>query len=288
MSEQLVEFEHQLAEVEALLLDAPDDAALLALQSDLLQLMAAALETEEETAAVAVTTAATTTTTTPATTTTPTTTTTAATGASRTDAAEATETTTSTTASATAAALPATALDEQDEHGVPAVDMPLPREQVQQNSVSRWNHVAQRPSSSSAAAATTAKHSLEEDLNNESSTATATTTPTTALPPPKKKSKKVAAEFVPPSHLAYNPNDTDHERKRKKRAVQKLRGEWRARTEEHVANKKQASWQSFAKKKKTKASTGGASMFQTDTTGKVGVVGGRHLTSFEGPKRFKK
>ncbi|GKY93266.1 hypothetical protein MPSEU_000294100 [Mayamaea pseudoterrestris] len=107
---------------------------------------------------------------------------------------------------------------------------------------------------------------------------------------PAKKSKKASAvetEFVVPSGLVVLDTDTDAEKSRKYRAIKSLKTKWRAKKKELESDKKQKSWQSFQKKKKSTAKE--KSMFATSSEAdtKVGVVsaGSRQLTQGNERKR---
>lgn len=110
----------------------------------------------------------------------------------------------------------------------------------------------------------------------------ASTTITTTTKP-KKKKKSANAVFTIPADLKIHSNDSKFQVNRKKRAQAALRKQHESQQASQQATKKQQSWQAFAQRKKT----GSSSMFQTDASAKVGVVGQRRLTKFEGPKKHK-
>ena len=152
--------------------------------------------------------------------------------------------------------------------------------------ISAWNTVAQPTPAvaanlggvsdkalESATAIATTEAAVDSTDNNQVAQKTA-----------KKKKKALGDTFVVPANLEIKPTDSKFEAKRKKTAQKRLRKEFEAQHQERIATKKQQSWQAFAKKKKKGSSS---SIFQTDESGKVGVVGQRHLTKFEGPTKHK-
>ena len=107
-----------------------------------------------------------------------------------------------------------------------------------------------------------------------------------------KKQKKVK-DFVFPEHLIPNDEDTDAERNKKRRAAKTLKNKWRLQKKEIESNNKQKSWQSFQKKS---SGSGGASsnsssgsIFATKegVNDRVGVVSKKQLTEFGARKRHK-
>ena len=149
--------------------------------------------------------------------------------------------------------------------------------------LSQWNAVNHNPPKLSAQTATTLETTVAGTAND-------TTTTTAAKVQPVKKKKKVKsnnnasnAVFTIPADLEIKANDSKFEVKRKKRAQQALRKQFDAAQEARTATAKQQSWQAFAQRKGSSSS----SMFQTDASAKVGVVGQRRFTKFEGPKKHK-
>ena len=178
-------------------------------------------------------------------------------------AAQTTTTTTTATEDSVGASAPVGSQQEEQEE----------RETDEAAALLGWNTVEKSTPPAVAAAETTA-----------AAVAEAPTTNTASQPPAKKKTKRKATDtFLVPAELQPADKDSKFEQKRKKRAVQRLRQEWEAARADTVATKKAASWQTFAKRK----GPGSSSMFQTDATAKVGVVGTRKMTKFEGPKKHK-
>ena len=142
-------------------------------------------------------------------------------------------------------------------------------------------------------AAATTKTTIETNENDERPTMDTTET-THAMPfstdaakpslTKKKKLKKVK-DFEIPTHLQAVEGDSEAERNKKRRAVKRLKNEWRAKKKEFESEKKQQSWQNFNKKKKRKDK----SIFATaeGAKGKVGVVSGGSMTEFGARKRHK-
>lgn len=102
--------------------------------------------------------------------------------------------------------------------------------------------------------------------------------------PPKKKAKKMK-EFEVPQRLLPLDTDSEAEKKRKKRAIKALKGNWKEKKKEVETEMKKQSWQSFQKKKKVKKE---GSIFSThDGDAKVGVVAARKKTDFGERQRYK-
>ena len=102
---------------------------------------------------------------------------------------------------------------------------------------------------------------------------------------PKKKTKKIK-DFEVPQRLVPLETDSEAEIKRKRRAIKALKREHRSTVKEVESQKKQKSWQSFQKKKKSGNKDG--SIFSThDGEGKVGVVTSRNTTEFTERTRHK-
>lgn len=128
--------------------------------------------------------------------------------------------------------------------------------------------------------------SSDNPLAQTTTTAAAPTNASTTITTttkPKKKKKSANAVFTIPADLKIHSNDSKFQVNRKKRAQAALRKQHESQQASQQATKKQQSWQAFAQRKKT----GSSSMFQTDASAKVGVVGQRRLTKFEGPKKHK-
>lgn len=229
----LAEYESQLSEIEGMLVSSPEDPSLLSLKADLLELIAATIETQE-------------------------------------GQAEAQE------------AAKESSQEEKQEQATTAIAA----------TVSEWNTVNETrpiPSNTFADAATTAKEA--ETVATETVAATTTTDATDKSTEKKKKAKSSTkvnnGVFTVPANLEIRPTDSKFEVQRKKRATATLRKQHQAQQETAAATAKQQSWQAFANKKtkKTSKNKKSGSIFQTDATGKVGVVGQRRLTKFEGPKK---
>lgn len=199
--------------------------------------------------------------------------------------------TTATTATAATATTATTTTEEetpQDKEISPATVVEATAQQ--EPAALEWSTV------NSAAAAKSSKNDNPPAQATTAAVATTTTTTTTSntatITKPKKKKKTCTTTtvFTIPADLEIRPHDSKYEVNRKKRATAALRKQHEAQVASQVATAKQQSWQAFASsKKRSKKSKGGSgsSMFQTDSSAKVGVVGQRRLTKFEGPKKHK-
>ena len=227
----LQEYETQLAEIEEMLSASPDDASLLALKADLLELISATLGTTTQVAA--------------------------------TQQQEEDE-----TVSEEETATANESQEQQDKEEEPAA---LQWSAVEKEEEDKKQQ--RQPSESSS------DFQPAENLADDA-----------AASKPKKKKKKSSSEtdvFTIPADLQIRPDaDNKFQVQRKKKAIAALRKQHEARTADRTAAAKQQSWQAFAQKKKGKKKNA-SSMFQTDTTARVGVVGQRRMTKFEGPKKHK-
>lgn len=142
------------------------------------------------------------------------------------------------------------------------------------------------PSSlSSSQIATSAQDHNHNTVKDQSNTETepASTAPTPALLKlDKKTEKKLKKPFEIPENLLPLESDTEAQRNKKKRAVKKLKSQYRAVKKDYESTKKQSAWLDFSKKKRKKGE--GDSIFKTDDDGgKVGVVTASASTSVSVP-----
>mmetsp|Transcript_6893 Transcript_6893/g.10354 ORF Transcript_6893/g.10354 Transcript_6893/m.10354 type:complete len:217 (-) Transcript_6893:217-867(-) len=140
-------------------------------------------------------------------------------------------------------------------------------------------------SSSSSLVATSAQ---DHDTAKEKSIIETETEPASAAPTPavlkldKKTEKKLKKPFEIPENLLPLESDTEAQRNKKKRAVKKLKSQYRAVKKDYESTKKQSAWLDFSKKKRKKVK--GDSIFKTDDDGgKVGVVTASTSDSVSGP-----
>ena len=182
--------------------------------------------------------------------------------------------TTATTEDAAAAA------DDDDDDADPAPVEEATAVSQQEPAALEWNTVNDDKNSTTQSS----DNPLAQTTTTTAATSITNDTTTTTTNPPKKK-KSANGVFTIPADLEIQPNDSKFQVNRKKRAQAALRKQHQAQQDSQQATKKQQSWQAFAQhRKKGRA---GSSMFQTDASAKVGVVGQRRLTKFEGPKKHK-
>jgi len=147
------------------------------------------------------------------------------------------------------------------------------------------------PSSSSSSLVATSAQNYDHDTVKEQSNIE--TEPASAAPTPallkldKKTEKKLKKPFEIPENLLPLESDTEAQRNKKKRAVKKLKSQYRAVKKDYESTKKQSAWLDFSKKKRKKGE--GDSIFKTDDDGgKVGVVTASTSVSVPDPASSKR
>jgi survival-of-motor-neuron-related-splicing factor 30 len=124
-------------------------------------------------------------------------------------------------------------------------------------------------------------NTVKDQSNTETEPASAAPTPA-LLKLDKKTEKKLKKPFEIPENLLPLESDTEAQRNKKKRAVKKLKSQYRAVKKDYESTKKQSAWLDFSKKKRKKGE--GDSIFKTDDDGgKVGVVTASASTSVSVP-----
>mmetsp|Transcript_40501 Transcript_40501/g.66395 ORF Transcript_40501/g.66395 Transcript_40501/m.66395 type:complete len:283 (-) Transcript_40501:321-1169(-) len=143
------------------------------------------------------------------------------------------------------------------------------------------------------------------NLKDDSTNADTTTTTTTQPPEKKKKKKKtksddnavLEAKFELPSHLVPLESDTPAQKLKKHRTAKALKSKFREKQKEAEHSKRQNDWKSFATKtggkRKKKGGAGSSSIFSTEegVNARVGVIsggGGRKMTDFADPNKKHK
>ena len=126
--------------------------------------------------------------------------------------------------------------------------------------------------------------SSEEVTNNNKKTASSSSSSS-------KKKKKKIKDFVVPPHLIANEEDSEQEKNRKRRALKALKNKWRHEKKEVESANRQKTWQSFQRKTSNKrgASSADDSIFSTreGVHDRVGVISKKTMTDFSGRKRHK-
>lgn len=134
-------------------------------------------------------------------------------------------------------------------------------------------------SSTSKMTATLDMDAMKPAASAATSTTTSATTTTTSTKQPKKKkessNKILNSTFEIPQHLLPIPSDTEAERNRKRRAIKALKSKFRSKKKTAETEVKQRSWQDFTKKKKRKVNINNSIFATADgINAKVGVIQG--------------
>lgn len=256
----------QLAEIDALIADSPDDPSLLALKEDLLQLIALEEQAADQDQPAPI------------------------------DAAAPADDSASASPSQPSSS-DYTAKGAFTEHS-------SSREAIAEApELSAFQPVASRSaaaSSSSQLAVQSGEAAAAAAQPNDDTANTTTNTPEQSEKKRKKKKKAESdiseAKFELPSHLVPLESDSQAQKLKKQRTAKALKSKFREKQKEMVAAKKQNDWKSFAMKKggkKKAASGGGGSIFSTEegVNARVGVIsggGGRKMTDFAGKGENKR
>jgi len=249
MADQLKEYETQLADVHELLKASPNDASLLSLESDLLELIKITKQSLGSFEAVLTNTLP-------------------------------------NESEATAAPPPQVSQTSATAAGLSSA-LEAATEAAMSEGHNSSNHAKRKSDYADDDHSVNDHHDDEADQDGNKADDTdgyhATAASPAAHAPAKKKAKKLK-EFEVPKHLIPLDTDTETERNRKRRALKAMKSKYREKKKEVESDQKQKSWQSFQKKTKHVKDR---SMFATNANdSKVGVVtSGRHLTSFDERKR---